>query len=68
MSAPTLADRALDEIRGAAEAQLLLRRIHMGIADVDELLGALVIVFAEGDDAITRGFCREIQKRLEQRA
>ena len=65
MSRTTLADRALDEIRGAAEAQLLLKRIQMGVAGVDELLAALDNVCSQGIDALTKGFCREIQKRLE---
>ena len=68
MTRTALADRALDEIRGAAEAQLLLRRIGTGVAGVDELQEALTGVFATGIEAVTRGFCREIQKRLEQRA
>lgn len=67
MSRTALADRALDEIRGAAEAQLLLKRIEMGVADVDELQAALNGVYTQGIDAVTKGFCREVQKALERR-
>jgi hypothetical protein len=62
----TLADRALDEIRGAAEAQLLLKRIAIGVAGVDELQAALSGVCSQDSDAVTKGFCRELQKRMEQ--
>ena len=57
---------ALSAIRGTTDAQRLIFTIRDGCAPPDALLDGMVQVLKQGDPERTRGFFRELQKRLER--
>lgn len=61
-----LADAAMASIRGTTDAQRLVHVLREGCAPADALHEALQLVLATGDAERMRGFCRELQKRLER--
>lgn len=61
-----LADAAMSAIHGCTDAQRLLASIREGCAPSDALLDGFVQVLQLGDQDRTRGFMRELQKRLER--
>jgi hypothetical protein len=64
----SLADAAMSSIRGTTDAQRLMATIREGCAPADALLDGMVQVLQAGDPERTRGFFRELQKRLERGA
>lgn len=61
-----LADAAMAAIRGTTDAQRLAHVLREGCAPADAMLEALQLVLATEDSERLRGFCRELQKRLER--
>ena len=63
---PALADAAIAHVRGFEDAQRLLVALREGCAPADALLEALQAVLSVDGAERMRGFCRELQKRLER--
>ncbi|MEW6706608.1 MAG: hypothetical protein AB1430_17305 [Pseudomonadota bacterium] len=57
----------MSNIRGQQDAQRVLYSVRQGFAAPDALHEAVREVLATGDEERTRGFLREVQKRLEER-
>lgn len=62
----TMADTAMAAIRGTTDAQRLVHALREGCAPADAMHEALQLVLATKDSERLRGFCRELQKRLER--